>query len=193
MATGAYILTHAPSGFFYIGSSIDLVRRIREHKSDLLRGTHGNPKLSRCFTCWEDCSYKFFETENIDVAHDLETDLIRKHSSNPLCCNVGTDARNRVAGVIDDEARRRGSLGHTRNLGRTHSEETKARIGAASLGRTKSPEVRQKIAAAKSKKISIEGTIYDSVKDAALKLNMPYTTVSGRLKSTRYQKWFFIE
>jgi len=186
-----YILTHKPTGMYYIGSTSNLIKRLSRHKSALNSRSHECAKLQEIYTCWEDIEIVSHEVGSIEEARRMEQDLLNTHFRKSKCCNTSSSAE--PFGDMTAEDRSNLHRGHKYNLGKAHSDETKAKIGAASLGRTKSPEVRQKIAAAKSKKVSIDGTVYDSIKDAAYKLNLPYMTVSGRLKSTRYTAWFYIE
>ena len=47
--SGIYKITNAVNGKFYIGSSIDISRRLNAHKSMLINNTHRNPILQRAW------------------------------------------------------------------------------------------------------------------------------------------------
>jgi len=66
--TGIYKLT--VGNHMYIGSSIELKRRLTQHKSDLKNNRHDNPILQRAYN-----KYKSFKSEVIKVVSDFISDL----------------------------------------------------------------------------------------------------------------------
>lgn len=49
MKSGVYIITNILNNFYYIGSSKDIYRRLREHKGGLFRDKHENNRLQRAY------------------------------------------------------------------------------------------------------------------------------------------------
>jgi group I intron endonuclease len=90
--------------------------------------------------------------------------------------------------------------------GYQHSEETKAKIGAANkislTGRTLPPEHRDKVVvsilqanAEKMRRVSVNGIIYDSLNDAARSFGINPGTAYYRINATTdaYKEWFYID
>jgi len=71
---------------FYIGSSIDIDRRLKEHKRLLKRNKHPNKYLQNC---WNKYGEKNFRFEIIETVNDVERLLIREQQwiDKTNCCN----------------------------------------------------------------------------------------------------------
>jgi GIY-YIG catalytic domain len=78
---GIYTITHTKTGEMYIGSSIDMMKRMRKHISDLIREKHANYKLQYAFNDMvqnmvktdEPFSFDFrFEPYHLVQASDLD-------------------------------------------------------------------------------------------------------------------------
>lgn len=111
-----------PKGRFYVGSAKGLSRRWIEHKRDLRRGTHGNPRLQRA---WSKYGEESFEFSVLEYVEDVTQLLAREqHWIDTL------DAVKKGYNVLPTA----GS-----NLGMTHSEETKRKMSAAHKGRKHGP------------------------------------------------------
>jgi group I intron endonuclease len=59
MNSGLYVIHNKVDGSRYIGSSISLRRRLRDHRSSLRRGTHGNIHLQRAWNRDGESSFEF--------------------------------------------------------------------------------------------------------------------------------------
>ena len=57
--SGIYKITNLSTGRFYIGSSCRIKRRMNAHNRELLRGTHQNKFLQRCFDKYGSSNFKF--------------------------------------------------------------------------------------------------------------------------------------
>ena len=75
--------------------------------------------------------------------------------------------------------------------GRKHSSETKQKISDKKIG-TKNPKHSEfmKHNNPKSKKVSIDGIIYESIEKASKNLNLARHLVKNRLKSKKYDNWY---
>lgn len=121
---GIYASKHNISGKMYIGSSISLWGRFKEH----LNNRHSNIHLQRAFTKYglEQFSFSVLEFCASDELIRLEQKYIDMVSNKYNICHTA---------------------GST--LGCKHTEESKAKIGAAGLGRTFSEETMTKFRARK--------------------------------------------
>lgn len=131
--SGIYLITHTASGKVYVGSAINLRLRFIRHRSDLKTNTHFNPLLQRHWNKYGAEAFCFSVLEFVDEKVDLiprETYWIAK-----------LNAADRSSGfnfLISGGGR----------LGMKHSEETKAKIGAAHKGKKISPEHAAAVSAA---------------------------------------------
>ncbi len=160
----------------YLGSTSDLSRREREHRTELNRGDHHNAHLQRA---WNKYGEEAFETAPLlicPVDHLLYWEQILLGSLSPYY-NIAVDAvaptRGRTLSAdhrrrIGDANRRRVWSDQSRErlsnsqreyyadrpgtfIGRKHTEETKAKMRAAWVGRVlppRTPEHSANISAA---------------------------------------------
>lgn len=206
---GAYILTHEPTGRFYIGSSGDLRSRLLDHRRLLIRGVHGNKNLLDCFTEWGDIDIKYELFDFRSEAYRREDELLGYFHGQPLCCNVGRDPHGAFIGGMPEETKHKLRLA---NLGRRHSdefkqkcsirltghrlsEETRRRISEANLGKSFSDEIRLNMREAKTltagKSIIIKGIRYRSYAEAVRALGIHESTIRQRVanKSSLFDDW----
>jgi group I intron endonuclease len=73
MKSGVYKITNAKNGKFYIGSAKDIDRRWWEHKNDLKKNKHINPKLQHAWDFYGETNFDFIILENTD-----ETVLVQR-------------------------------------------------------------------------------------------------------------------
>lgn len=117
---GIYIIYCSHNGRSYVGSSVNVRRRLNGHRSALNRGDHRNAILQRSWCKYGGCGFTFNVVERVD---DVQNLLVREQH----WIDVTTDKFNihPVAGA-------------TRGVKRT--AETRARISASNKGRVMSPE-----------------------------------------------------
>lgn len=188
-----YKIRNVVNGKFYVGSTIDPRVRFQCHRRQLRKGTHHCQPLQHAWNKYgEDC-FKFEVVEPVqsrDDLHAVENRWLEEHHGQPHCYNVSkcADAPTRGMKFSDEtkakisralkgnqcakghkrppeecEAIRLRSLGKKNFLGRTHTDEAKAKVSAAQkgkrhrLGHTNSPEHRRRISEAnKGRKVSPE-------------------------------------
>lgn len=85
---GIYRILNTINNKFYIGSSVNLRKRLYEHRRLLRLGKHENYHLQNAFTKYGEENFKFEIIEvlkevpkDIRVLRDLETDYIQKFKS----------------------------------------------------------------------------------------------------------------
>jgi group I intron endonuclease len=126
---GIYAIESINNGRRYVGSAVSIRRRWAEHRRDLALGRHKNSKLQRAWNKYGPENFKFVILEPV-----LESaDLIEREQH--------WIDRLEVVGTGFNILPTAGSC-----LGRRHSDETKAKMRAASIGKGFSPEVIKKMA-----------------------------------------------
>jgi len=127
MNTGIYKIEHLASGKIYVGSAVNIKRRIWEHKNRLKTSTHPNPKLQRA---WDKYGAEAFEFSILVICSSEEL-LIKEQEfiDNLKTMEFGYNLCP-VAGSA---------------LGIKRSEETKKRMSESQKGREFSEEHKQNI------------------------------------------------
>lgn len=138
MARGIYKIINVINNKFYVGSAVDLKRRKARHFSELRNGKHGNRHLQAAWQKYGEQAFVFvvvqeaLETEDLLV---IENSWLKGHVGNGYCYNIGTDATASSLG-------KNGPLSPTWGL--RHTEESRAKISAASKARVQSDEEKTK-------------------------------------------------
>lgn len=167
---GFYTLLHRPTGYFYIGSTGNISRRISAHKWDFSQGLNSNKKLQEIFTCWEDFDLTVTYVDTVKEAREWEKKLLDVYLRFDKCCNIAIDPLNPLAGLsiaYNAEAweltRKKGNL----------------------------PDVRERVAVLNRKKVTLDGVEYDSLGSAAVALGIHISTVRWGLKTAtgKYKDW----
>jgi group I intron endonuclease len=137
---GLYRISNLENGKFYIGSSVNLYKRQRSHKSALNRNSHRNQHLQHAWNKYGSESFAFeiiaFCTKDRTLA--LEEILLQMHVGTELCYNISPHASAPFMGCRHTEETmaylksRKGQLHHL--YGRNITDEHKARISAAMMG-----------------------------------------------------------
>ena len=170
--TGIYQILNKSNGKSYIGSSLDIKSRWREHVSSMTNGNSGCVKLQRA---WDKYGEEVFEFNIIEIVPANKIELYKReqyyidkfdsvNNGYNICPIAGTCAGvKRTRETIERikkavEGKQAGELNsfygkhhseETRkllseiNTGKTHSEETKAKISAISLGQRHTEETKE--------------------------------------------------
>lgn len=136
-----YRITNMANGKYYIGSAESFERRKWQHQYDLKRNMHKNPRLQ---SAWNKYGADMFVFEVVELVpegvsvFEVENRYLHECVGAHDCYNINIDA-------------------FKPRLGKTHSEETKAKIAANRVppaganhyryGKEVAPEVRAKISA----------------------------------------------
>jgi group I intron endonuclease len=137
-----YRITNMLNNKYYIGSAQSFERRSWQHKYDLKKGVHKNPRLQAAWNKYGEDAFVFEVLEAIPDGQDQlawENKYLHECVGKPDCYNINSDAQ-------------------APRIGKTHSAETKAKIKANRTapkgeshyryGQEVSDEVRAKISAA---------------------------------------------
>lgn len=211
---GAYILTHTSSNQIYIGSSGDLMKRMRNHRQLFLRGTHHNKRLQVAYNSDHRFTVVFIMTPDREAAYGKEQELIDLYvSTGAKITNVSMDARLPGLGcTVSPEHREKLSKLRT---GKALTEATKEKLRVKAIVRLADPEYRLSrrrmnlgrkrteeeernwLASNKHRfrPVMIKGILYDSCPAAGEVLNVPLTTIRNRCKSPNvaYADWYYIK
>lgn len=133
MNAGVYQITNTANGKCYIGSSVNIARRLREHMNRLRSGTHFNAHLQSAYNAYGEKSFE----ASVLVYCDKHTTLLHEQrflDTLKPAYNIATDAA-------------------APNKGRSPSARTRAKLSAASTGKVAPFETRQKISQAQKGRV----------------------------------------
>jgi group I intron endonuclease len=146
-----YRITNMANGKYYIGSAESFARREWQHKYDLRKGIHKNPRLQ---AAWNKYGADMFVFEIIEKVPDGESQLawedrhLSVHVGLRECYNINTSAEAPRLGIpMSDASKARLSLNRTGKgagkdhyrYGKTLSEGVRAKIGNTQRGVAKPP------------------------------------------------------
>lgn len=135
-----YKIINVVNNKFYVGSAVNYEKRKARHLWRLRRGDHANKHLQAAWDKHGENAFVFAVVEEVPEGVDLlvaENVWLRSHVGQDYCYNIATDAT----------APTRGWRGQKNPMwGKTfsHTEDAKARIGAASKTRVQSEEEKAK-------------------------------------------------
>lgn len=160
-----YRITNMANDKYYIGSADSFARREWQHKYDLRRGVHKNPRLQAAWNKYGPDMFVFEVIEEVPEGGGqlaAEEKWLKDHVGKPECYNINPSAElPRLGVVLTQETKQNISRGrkgkhagkeHYR-YGRTVSEEMRKKIGDTQRGKPKgegrkvSPEGLAKIRA----------------------------------------------
>lgn len=154
-----YQITNMANGKYYIGSADSFARREWQHKYDLRRGVHKNPKLQAAWNKYGEEAFVFEVLEEIleGVSQlQVEETYLARHVGNSLCYNINQHAElSRLGMKLTVASKKKLSQNRTgKAAGKNHYR----------YGKKVAPEVREKIGAAQrgkpkaaGRKVSEEG------------------------------------
>lgn len=158
----------------YVGSTGNSYDRIQKHKSLLKHGKHWNKELQEGFDQTGKLDVVVFPMPNSQAALQLEQKLLDKGKEMGAVLNIAEDVtRSQQGRPVTEEVKEK--------LRYTRTDEQKKRMKE---GRLKN-----------SRKISVEGTLYDNIQEVAAVYNLSYFAVWERLKSSSksFSSWVWIE
>jgi group I intron endonuclease len=169
--TGIYVITAIDHNKVYIGSAVNIDKRLMDHKSSLIRNKHPNKPLQNFYNKYRGGSLKYNLLYECPKEKLIESEQFFINLYDGMLFNIRKKAESNLGIKCSDEAKKRMSeamsgkrhhyygkkLGeeHRRKIsealtGKTHSEETREKMSEAKTGRAHSEETKRKISEAKS-------------------------------------------
>lgn len=153
---GVYRIVDHKSGRFYIGSSVQVARRWRQHRDRLTRGTHPNPMLQNIWASGRDR----LRIETLRQCGPTKAEILAAEQAeldaagvgvNPLCMNVLAVAGSHLGRKRSESTRMAMAVA---SAGKKHTDESKAKMRAAKVGRKLSEDHKRKVGdASRGKKL----------------------------------------
>lgn len=143
---GIYAITNVITGSWYVGSSIHVRNRLRDHRYRLRAGRHENKHLQRAWTLYGENAFKGFLLETCEENSLLKREQhyidLDSHYNMAKVAGSTRGMRHPKRGPMSEEQRRR--IGDA-NRGRRHSDEARARMSAVRKGVPKSEEFKRNL------------------------------------------------
>lgn len=174
--SAVYRIIHKPTGHFYIGSTRDFSQRKREHEHRLIKNKNPCKKLQELYNAnpdLNDLHWDIILAHPISHAQFLEEKMIKEAWDNPLLLNKAQSAKGTRGVVYTDEERQRRS-----DLAKQMWTENRLRKDTSISGA--------------SKKVSISGTVYESVADASRKTGIAMHLIYHRVRSDKHSDYFYL-
>lgn len=146
-----YRITNMANDYYYIGSAESFSRREWQHKYDLKRGVHKNPRLQAAWNKYGADMFVFEVLEEVpEGQHILQVEdmWLVQHVGKPECYNINPSAESPRSGVRHTDATKAKTSANRKGkhagaehyrYGKTLSDEIKAKIGATQKGKPKAP------------------------------------------------------
>jgi group I intron endonuclease len=144
MKSGVYKITNTKNGKFYIGSAKDIERRWWEHKNNLKKKKHINPKLQHAWDFYGESNFEFIILENTYDCKLYEREQFYLDVFKPYMRDIGYNIAPTASGgdnftynpnkeKILENMTVANNVGHMH--GKKHSDEAKERQRERAVGR----------------------------------------------------------
>ena len=125
-----YLIKNIKNNKIYVGSTVEVEKRMRSHRNGLVGGYHDNWKLQKDFDLYGDSVFEYMllhETNVDEERYFIEADIIEQLRTYEYGYNLSVDGRGMY--ILTDDTRekmRKNTIGKNNPFyGRKHSEETK--------------------------------------------------------------------
>lgn len=156
IVTGIYEIMNTVNGHRYIGSSVNIYNRWRQHKQELNKNCHHSPILQNAWNKYgEDC-FEFKVIENCFFFMLISREQHYIDTLKPKY-NVVLTAGSCLGNKASPETRLKMSLaklGHKINLGHRHTQESKDKMSLARIGKKLSQEHKDNLSIAQRKRFN---------------------------------------
>jgi group I intron endonuclease len=148
MTSGVYIIKNITNNKIYIGSTINVDRRLKKHLSLLRRGKHHSEPLQRSWNKYGESNFVFYVREVCEKSKLIEREQYYIDKEKPEY-NICPNAASRLGYKHKKETKEKISkslIGKPSGFkNKKHTEETKKRLSEANLGKKMSKEAREKM------------------------------------------------
>lgn len=155
MKSGIYIIKNIINNKIYIGSAVDIEKRLYEHFWSLCRNSHCNIHLQRAWNKYKECSFigeKYLTCKKKDLIfyEQLTIDALTVRYGRENIYNICMNASSTLGRKHSEATKIKiGLKSKGRWTGKHHTEETKEKIRLGNIGKNKgkkaSDEARKKM------------------------------------------------
>ena len=156
LSAAIYQIKNLQNGRVYVGSSVNLKKRWKEHRNDLKKGSHHSQKLQNAWNKYGEESFEFSILEAVfDKTKLLEQE---QHWIDLLCAtsrvnyNISTVAGSPMAGRSPSPETRvklaEAMRGNKHGIGHKWTDEQRAHMSASRTGQKRTPEQRARMSEA---------------------------------------------
>ncbi len=146
---GVYQIKNIENGKVYIGSSVDIQKRWREHRSHLSNNDHHSLHLQRAWNKYGEENFEFEVIEYVEIFEELR--IREQHYMDLTKCyqrkngyNTSHSAFGRAGVKHSDETKKKMSESSKGQIVK-HSDETKKKISLSLTGKKLKQETKEKI------------------------------------------------
>ena len=176
VTSGIYAIANMANGKVYIGSSVDVPKRLAAHKAALAGERHHNEHLQRA---WDKHGVGAFEFVILEepVGEDDLVELEQVHIDILCSMDPARGYNQQEAGpkgrpsLATREKMSAAQMGNRSRLGIKHTAETRAKIGAANTGKKHTAETRAKMSATRK---GMTPSVEARAKQSAAKMGNQY-------------------
>ncbi len=191
---GIYCIENIINGKKYIGQSINIFSRWKQHINKAKSGT--NTALYNAIRKYGKDNFKFYILKkcNKNELSDLEIMYIKKYNTKaPRGYNMTDDGEGTVGVRMYGKENPMFGLTHSdktkelirqKAIGRNVSEETRQKLSKTSKGRKHSEQFKQKMSECQYKTILCDGKIFKGIESCAEYYNINPRTMKGWLNKT---------
>jgi group I intron endonuclease len=156
--SGLYKIQNTKNNKFYIGSSVNIPLRWKEHKWDLKNNKHHNVHLQFAVNKYGLQNFEFNVIKEVAVFDLLAEEqlLLNQYCGTSICYNISKNSVAPGTGRSPSEETRQKMS--TRMIGRVRSQEHKDNLSKALTGKILSDETRKKISTTLKGKVESEET-----------------------------------
>lgn len=196
---GIYKIVNQVNNQIYIGSSVNLERRKYNHFKSLLKGCHQNQHLQNAYNLYgkDNFIFEIIEIISFDV-DDFKHYLLQREqfwidnlhpnynifqtAGSPLGFHHSKETKIKISQTTLGKKKSKEHAKHIRDAqkGKILTEEHKIKLSEAAKKRTKLCHFTR---------VSIDNVIYNSMKEASLKLNLHVNTIQKRIKSKNFKTY----
>lgn len=183
-----YVIADLTANKGYVGSTTDIVRRMKEHERRIRVGRGNNKQLQRAYDQGHDLVLVHIPVPKAEMLA-CEQILLDELGRHDLLYNVHTRAKYGNLGFSPtDEQREKLSRA---GMGRVPTTETRQLLSEINKGRPKPRHVIEAMNAAVSVPVEVDGVVYDSIASAARAHDIHITTAKSRVesKTDRFRNW----
>lgn len=130
---GIYQITNIVTGDYYLGSAVNIRKRMCKHRWQLTNNTHGNEHLQRAWNKYGEEAFEFTVLLLCDPENKLYYEQTLIDGLNPAY-NIAKNAAASMQGLQHSEATKH-KIG-TANKGKCHTEESRHNMSLAHVGKT---------------------------------------------------------